>query len=184
LPRKQFHNNLLHWKKNADAPKEKSLEKSPRENSDFSHFMFFSFGVGIDIDIHIYSHLPTNVRLTLKFRVGELKKSTRHRYTPPSVSFTFRICSRESFGESPTEKYSRCPKSLARAAWVAAFKATPVRESRLYNGMPVASLNHNTSLTLSLVDGDVVSQGSSASLSMAAHTTRAGTGTNKERQKN
>lgn len=41
--------------------------------------------------------------------------------------------------------------------------------------MPVESLNHKTNLTESCCDGGVMSHGSSAFLSTAAHITRAGT---------
>lgn len=40
---------------------------------------------------NIKHYLPTNDRLTLKFLVAELKKSTLHLYTPPSDNLTFRI---------------------------------------------------------------------------------------------
>lgn len=45
----------------------------------------------------------------------------------------------------------------------------------LYSGIPVVSLNHSTNFTESWIVGGVMSQGSSASLSKAAHTTLAGT---------
>lgn len=53
------------------------------------------------------SLLPTKVRLTLKFLVGELKKSTLHLYTPPSDAFTDRICSLDSLSMSDMAKYNR-----------------------------------------------------------------------------
>lgn len=34
----------------------------------------------------MYEHLPMTVKLIFKFRVGELRKSTRHRYIPSSDS--------------------------------------------------------------------------------------------------
>lgn len=80
-------------------------------------------------------NLPTSDRLTLKFLVAALKKSTRHRYTPPSDRITFLICSRASLGLFSAEKYSRWPRSLASAEWVACFKEPPPLESKLHQAM-------------------------------------------------
>lgn len=61
-------------------------------------------------------YIPTNVRLIREFRVAELKKSTRHLYTPPSVSCTFLILSRAFLLLlSSMAKNRRSPKSLAIA---------------------------------------------------------------------
>lgn len=74
--------------------------------------------------------LPTKVRLTLKFLVGELKKSTLHLYTPPSDAFTDRICSLDSLSMSDMAKYNRWPKSSANDECAADFNE-PARESKL-----------------------------------------------------
>lgn len=110
--------------------------------------------------------------------MGELKKSTLHRYTPESLVLTSFIFSLASFGSSVAEKYSRSPKSPANAECVACFKLPPFRESKLYKGIPVVSLNHNTNLTESCAAG-VKSQGKSTSLLGAAQITLAGTANKK-----
>lgn len=74
-------------------------------------------------------YIPTNVRLIREFRVAELKKSTRHLYTPPSVSLTFAICRRAFLLLlSSVLKTKRSPKSFAIVECVADF---PSRESTL-----------------------------------------------------
>lgn len=76
-------------------------------------------------------YLPTNVKLCLKFRVGELKKSIRHLYTPPSVGWTFRITNFVSFKLSVNEKNNLCPRSLANDECAANCSELPFLESRL-----------------------------------------------------
>lgn len=64
-------------------------------------------------------YLPTSVRLIREFLVAELKKSTRHLYTPPSWSCTFLICSRAFLLLlSSMAKNRRSPKSFAMAECV------------------------------------------------------------------
>jgi hypothetical protein len=112
--------------------------------------------------------------------VGVLKKSTLHRYTPASLVFTSFIFNFASLGSSAAEKYNRSPKSPDNAECVASFSFPPFLESKLYKGIPVLSLNHNTNLTESCNAG-VRSQGNSTSLLGAAQITRAGTVTKKRK---
>lgn len=64
-------------------------------------------------------YVPTSVRLIREFLVAELKKSTRHLYTPPSWSCTFLICSRAFLLLlSSIAKNRRSPKSFAMAECV------------------------------------------------------------------
>lgn len=87
---------------------------------------------------HIYIlhilYIPTNVRLIIEFLVAELKKSTRHRYTPPSVSCTFFICRRAFLLLlSSMAKNRRSPKSFAMAECAPNFTLRS-RESILLTG--------------------------------------------------
>lgn len=92
--------------------------------------MFFCVSCVIESILDVY--IPTSVRLIREFRVAELKKSTRHRYTPPSVSCTFFIWSRAFLLLlSSIAKNRRSPKSLAIAECAPNFTFLS-RESMLF----------------------------------------------------
>ena len=85
-----------------------------------------TFEGGNKIEIEVF--LPITVRLNRKFLVGELRKSTLHRYTPSSVKWTFSIT--RQAGSELVRKCARLANIVGEDQCRAAVKGFP-RTSRL-----------------------------------------------------
>lgn len=117
-------------------------------------------------------YLLITVKLICRFRVGELRKSTRHLNMPSSDIWISSISN--CAGCDCVRKNARAPNASGDDQSFACVNCLP-RTSKLYNGSPLDPLNHNTINTASSRSIGVISHGRFACLANTPFTDTIGT---------